>query len=308
MRIAFACDQTPARPWLDALRRALPHAKVDAWQPGRVIEGARYAVVWSAPQSFFDAHRDLRAVFNLGAGVDALMARTIAPATLLVRLEDAGMAVQMAEYVAHAVIRAFREFDACAQAQAQGRWQPRKPLRRADFAVGLLGLGVLGRRVAEGLRAFDYPVHAWSRSGAAMPGITAHAGDDGLRAMLPRLRVLVNLLPLTPATRGIVDRRLLARLPRGAFFVNVARGAHVVEGDLLAALDDGQLAGATLDVFHTEPLPLDHAFWRHPKITITPHTSAQTVRGDTVAQIAGKIAALERGEAITGVVDRARGY
>jgi len=227
----------------------------------------------------------------------------------VVRLDDAGMAVQMAEYVCHAVIRHFREFDLYQQAQARGEWAFRKPRQRSEFPIGVMGLGVLGKRVAQALRAFDFPVNGWSHSAKVLEGVqTFHGQGEGFGAFLEASQVLVNLLPLTADTRDILNRQTLARLRPEAYLVNVARGAHLVEQDLLDLLASGHLAGATLDVFRTEPLPPAHPFWAHPRIIVTPHTSARTLRDESIAQIAGKIRALERGEAIAGVVNRVRGY
>jgi glyoxylate/hydroxypyruvate reductase A len=218
------------------------------------------------------------------------------------------MSVQMAEYVCHAVIRHFREFDGYEADVSQGKWSFRKPHNRADFPVGVLGLGVLGERVAQSLRVFEFPVHGWSRSPKTLEGVVCHSGPDRLDSFLGQCRVLVNLLPLTPETSEILNRRTLSLLKPGGYLINVARGAHLVETDLIELLDNGHLAGATLDVFRTEPLPVDHPFWQHPKIVITPHTSARTLRSESIAQIAGKIAAMERGGAVAGIVDPVRGY
>lgn len=306
MHVTFCCTDTKAEPWLAGLRAALPGATVSAWTPG--APPADYAVVWAPPQRFLDEQPRLRALFNIGAGVDALLRLRLPPGLRVVRLDDAGMAVQMAEYVCHAVIRHFRALDAYDAAQREARWAFRKPQRRADFTVGLLGMGVLGTRVAQALQVFEFPVIGYSRSPKAVPGVTSFHGEAGLAPFLARSRVLVNLLPLTPQTHGILNRHTLGRLPSGAYVINVARGAHLVEEDLLALLDSGHLSGATLDVFATEPLPADHPFWHHPRITVTPHTAARTLREESIAQIAGKIQALERGEPIRGVVDPARGY
>ena len=306
MNISFCCTDTKAEPWLQGLRAALPGAHIEVWQPG--APAADYAVVWAPPQAFLDEQPRLKALFNIGAGVDALLKLRLPPHTRVVRLDDAGMSVQMAEYVCHAVIRHFREFDGYEADTAQGRWSFRKPRARSEFPVGILGLGVLGTRVAQAVASFEFPVHGWSRTPRALPGVTCHAGDAQLPAFLAATRVLVCLLPLTPATAGILRQETLSQLQPGGYVINVARGAHLVDEDLLALLDSGHLAGATLDVFRTEPLPADHPFWRHPKITVTPHTSARTLRAESIAQIAGKIRALQRGEPVAGVVDPLRGY
>ena len=306
MRITFCCTDTAAEPWLQGLRAALPDAEVSLWTSG--APAADYAVVWAPPQQFFDEQPHLKAVFNIGAGVDALLKLKLPPHAQIVRLDDAGMSVQMAEYVCHAVIRHFREFDAYEADTRQGKWSFRKPRARADFPVGVMGLGVLGERVARALRTFEFPVNGWSRSPKAAEGVQCFSGIQGFKDFLAASRVLVCLLPLTPDTRDIMNRTTLSQLQAGGYIINVARGAHLVDDDLLALLDNGHLAGATLDVFRTEPLPPGHLFWTHPRITVTPHTSARTLRSESIAQIAGKLIALQRGQAVAGIVDSARGY
>ncbi len=307
MRIAFCCTDTKPEPWLAGLRAALPEADVFLWTPG--APAADHAVVWAPPQQFIDEQQPgLRTLFNIGAGVDALLKLRLPPGLQVVRLDDAGMAVQMAEYVCHAIIRHFREFDGYDADGAQARWSFRKPRSRAEFPVGVLGLGVLGARVAQALAQFEFPVKGWSRTPRTVAGVECFHGAGQLDDFLAASRGLVCLLPLTPDTADILNRRNLSRLQPGGYVVNVARGGHLVEDDLLALLDEGHLAGAMLDVFRQEPLPPEHPFWRHPKVTVTPHTSARTLREESIAQIAGKIRALARGEPIAGVVDRARGY
>jgi glyoxylate/hydroxypyruvate reductase A len=306
MKLLFCCAGTKPEPWIAGLRAALPAADVAVWEPG--APAADYAVVWAPPQAFLDEQPGLRAVFNIGAGVDALLKLRLPPTARVVRLDDAGMSVQMAEYVCHAVIRHFREFDGYEADVRQGRWSYRKPRSRADFAVGVMGLGVLGSRVAQALRVFEFPVNGWSRSPKALDGVRGFSGREGFNDFLAASRVLVNLLPLTPDTQDILNRDTLSRLQPGGYVINVARGAHLVDEDLLALLDEGHLAGATLDVFRTEPLPAGHPFWTHPGMTVTPHTSARTLRDESIAQIAGKIRALEQGEPIAGIVDPVRGY
>lgn len=306
MKIYFCGTDFKPEPWLAALRAALPQASVEAWMPG--APPGDYAVVWAPPQAFLDEQPQLKALFNLGAGVDALTQLRFSPATKLVRLDDAGMSVQMTEYVLHALIRYFREFDGYDADVAQGKWSFRKPRRREDYPVGIMGLGVLGQRVARAVQALEYPVLGWSRSAKAVSGVRCYAGPEQFDEFLAETRVLVCLLPLTAETRGILNRRTLSLLRPGAYVINVARGSHLVEEDLMPLLDNGQLDGAALDVFQQEPLPAGHPFWRHPKITITPHTAARTLRDESVAQIASKIARLERGETIAGIVDPAKGY
>jgi glyoxylate/hydroxypyruvate reductase A len=309
MRVTFCCTDTNAQPWLEGLRAALPEASIKLWAPGD--DPADYAVVWAPPQQFFDEQTRLKGVFNIGAGVDALMKLILPDGVPVVRLDDAGMSVQMAEYVCHAVIRHFREFDAYEADVASGKWSYRKPRARSDFPVGVMGLGVLGERVALALKQFDFPVLGWSRSEKRMDGVQSFSGPKGFEDFLAGTRILVCLLPLTPDTENILNYNNLTKLLAGGYVINVARGGHVVDDDLIALIDGGHLSGATLDVFRQEPLPPVHPFWKHPKISVTPHTSARTLRAESIAQITGKIQALHSGAAIAsiaGVVDTKKGY
>ena len=309
MRISFCCTGTKAQPWLEGLRAEFPGAEVEVWSAG--APAADYAVVWTPPQQFIDEQTQLMGIFNIGAGVDALMKLRLPPGVPVVRLDDAGMSVQMAEYVCHAVIRHFREFDGYEADAAEGKWSYRKPRLRTDFPVGVMGLGVLGERVGRTLARFEFPVMGWSRSAKVIPGVNCFSGEAGFNDFLAATRILVCLLPLTPDTDNIMRQDTLARLQPGGYVINVARGSHLVDDDLIALIDSGHLAGATLDVFRTEPLPAVHPFWKHPKITVTPHTSARTLREESIAQIAGKIRALENDAPIAslaGVVDPNKGY
>ena len=312
MHVTFCCTDTKAQPWLEGLRAALPSSEVELWSASANL--ADYALVWAPPQAFFDQQTALKAVFNIGAGVDALMKLRLPAGVPVVRLDDAGMSVQMAEYVCHAVIRHFREFDGYEADVATGQWSYRKPRLRADFPVGVMGLGVLGQRVSLALQQFNFPVMGWSRSAKMVSGVRCFSGLQdcgGLNDFLAATRVLVCLLPLTPETENILNRNTLSRLLPGAYVINVARGAHLVDDDLLSLIDSGHVAGATLDVFRQEPLPAAHPFWQYPRVTVTPHTSARTLRAESIAQIAGKIQALESGAAVSsiaGVVDMKKGY
>ena len=309
MKIIFYFTAGRVEPWIKGFQAVLPQAELISWQSGSAL--ADYAVVWTPPQPFIDEQTQIKGLFNIGAGVDALMALRLPAGVLVVRLDDAGMSVQMAEYVCHAVIRHFRELGGYEADTAQGKWSYRKPHQRADFPVGVLGLGILGERVSRALAQFDFPVKGWSRSAKSIPGVQCFAGEAGFNDFLAASRILVCLLPLTPGTENIMRHDTLARLQPGGYVINVARGSHLVDDDLIALIDSGHLAGATLDVFRTEPLPAAHPFWTHPKITVTPHTSARTLREESIAQIVGKIRALERGEAVAsldGVVDLNKGY
>jgi glyoxylate/hydroxypyruvate reductase len=292
--------------WRDALAEALPEAVIAVWPDGP--SDPEYACVWRPPDELFVRVQPTKAIFNLGAGVDALLAVPTLPRDVpVVRLEDAGMAEQMAEYAALAVLRAYRETDVYAAQQGEARWHPRERLTKTGFGVGLLGCGVLGRAIAAALTPFGFPLAGWSRTRKVPPGVAAY-GPDEFASFLAASHALVCTLPLTPATTGLLDRAALSQLPRGAHLINMARGEIIVDADLLEILDEGHLASATLDVFRVEPLPPEHAFWHHPAITVTPHVSAVTLIPESVAQVAAKIRRFERGEAVSGIVDRDRGY
>jgi len=309
MKILFvAADPKPER-WTDLIRQHLPDAEIQVWKPDNPGWGADYAIVWHPPAALFDKEPQLKALFNLGAGVDALVRIPNLPRDLpIVRLEDAGMAVQMAEYVAYHVIGISRDMDYYRDQQAAGQWKLRRPIERSEWPVGVLGLGHIGQRVARTLAALDYPVCGWARSDHAIDGVHSFAGEAGLDGFLGQTRVLINTLPLTDSTRDLIDYSLLSRLKPDAVVINVGRGEHLVDEDLCRAIDEGKVARAVLDVFRKEPLPSEHPFWRMPQVTITPHVSARTLREATIAQIAEKILSLEQGQTISGIVDIGRGY
>lgn len=312
--IALATGTMPVRGWRDALASAFadPGFDVDL----RIFEGsplgARYAIVWLPPAELFAAEPGLRVVFNLGAGVDALLACGLVPPHLpILRLVDAGMAPKIAEYVCFALARITRGLERFAPPPRGRRdWNASRP-RGAAPLVGVMGLGAIGRPILEAAARFGYPVAGWSRSGHSLAGIRTYAGAEEFGDFLAATQVLVNALPLTPQTENLLDARAFARLPHGAHVINVGRGATIVDQALLEALDRGHLAGATLDVFRCEPLPDGHPFWEHPSITVTPHLSGPTPHGPAAAQIVAALARLERGEpasTLAGYVDRTLGY
>jgi len=293
----------------ELFQQLMPDAQIRLWQEGDQ-QPADYALVWKPPIQMLAGRDDLKAIFNLGAGVDAIMKLSdqIPAHVPIIRLEDAGMAEQMADYVTHAALGYFRHFDQYQRLAGQRQWQPKWPDKKIEFSVAVLGLGVLGSVIVQRLQQLNFPVLGWSRSQKNLAGVDCYFGLDGLRECLSRARVAVGILPLTEATTGILNRTNLAYLPKGAYLINVGRGAHVVEEDLLELLQNGHLAGATLDVFQTEPLPQQHPFWHQANITITPHISAQTVLEEGNQQIAGKLRQLEQGLPVTGVINRQLGY
>ncbi|HGM6908260.1 TPA: glyoxylate/hydroxypyruvate reductase GhrA [Serratia marcescens] len=313
MNIIYYHPLFNAQEWLAGIKQRLPQAEIREWQRGDE-RPADYALVWRPPHEMLANRRDLKAVFALGAGVDAILDQerkhpgTLPAGVPLLRLEDTGMAQQMQEYALSYVLRYFRRFDEYQALQQRQEWQPLDPHSLDDFTIGILGAGVLGQSVARKLNEFGFSVRCWSRSAKQIDGVQSFAGEAQRAAFLDGVKLVINLLPNTPETVGILNRELFAQLSSGAYLINIARGAHLVEADLLAALEQGQLAAATLDVFAREPLPQDHPFWRHPRVTITPHIAAITLPQQAMDQIAANIRALEAGHAPAGVVDRQRGY
>jgi glyoxylate/hydroxypyruvate reductase A len=309
MRILLYRADGQTDPWVRDFSEVLPGAQVAVWQEGAREAPCDYAVLWGPPAALLVQLAHVKAIFLAGAGVDAILKFGDAlPAAPIIRLGDAGMAVQMAEYVTHAVLRYFRRFDDYEKQARRGIWAPLPQLDKHEFSVGVLGMGMLGSRVLEAMAHFGFPLRGWSRTHKQVDGVACFSGIDSLGEFLTGTRVLVCMLPLTPETTTLLDRARLSLLPKGAYLINVARGAHVAEPDLLTLIRSGHLAGATLDVFRNEPLPAPHPFWEEPRITMTPHISALTVRHDSVRQIAGKINQLENGEPVTDVVDRSKGY
>ena len=289
--------------------RSAPELRVYA-TPEQFDRGAiDYFAGWNPPPGLLGEMPRLKAVFALGAGVDGLLARGDLPSHVpVVRLLDAGMAEQMLEYALYGVLTWQRHMDDYGAQQLRAAWE-RHPLRtRADTRVGVLGLGRMGSVVAGGLARMGYEVWGWSRGARALEGVRCTSGEVGLNTLLERSDVLVNVLPSTPDTRGLLDRAALSRLPRGGYLVSCSRGDQVDEGALHELLEAGHLGGALLDVFAREPLPPESPLWKHPRVRITPHVAAITVPGPAVEQIVASIRTLEAGGTPEGLVDRTRGY
>ena len=309
MKILFVAGDPKPERWTVPIKQQLPSAEIFVWDPDGPAVDADYAIVWQPPAALFEREKHLKAVFNLGAGIDGLLNVANLPEHLtVVRLEDAGMAVQMAEYVLHQLLEASREMETYREQQRTGVWKIHRPIKRSEWPVGVMGLGHIGTRVARTLADLDYQVSGWARTPRSLEGVSTYAGPEQLCDFLPSTRVLVNTLPLTDETRDIINYELLSQLQPGAVLINVGRGEHLVEDDLLRALDEGILHRASLDVFRKEPLPEAHPFWQRQEITITPHISARTLRDATIEQITGKIRDHAAGQAISGVVDINRGY
>ena len=306
-------DAQRTRDWKTQLVTRLPQYRIRVWEPGDTAP-ADYALIWKPPMELLQGRHDLKAIIYLAAGVDGLLSLLaehpglVAGSTKLIRMEDAGMAGQMVEYAQYQVLRYFRQMDAYDDQRTRKLWQKRGPGIKEDFPVGVLGQGILGTAVAQGLAGLGFPVRGWSRSPKAVPGVTGHTGEAGLSGFLSGLRVLINLLPLTPETEDLLDARMFGQLTAPAYVINMGRGPHIVDEDLLQAVREGTIAGAALDVFREEPLPADHPFWHEPRINITPHISAMTLNDAGVQQVVEKLNLLVSGKQVSGQIDLARGY
>ena len=311
MAILVAADFTPEEwtAWWPELEASLPAERLVRDRTSVPDEDIDVALVANPPADALRGLAGLRLVQSLWAGVDGLLADASLPVEVaLARMVDPSMNEAMAQTALWAVLALHRGFFACAGQQRRAEWRP-QPQRRADEVnVAVLGLGQMGRATAQRLAANGYRVTGWSTHAKTLAGITTYAGPATLEPVLAAAQIVVNLLPLTPATRGLLNRPRLATLPRGAGLVNLARGAHVVEADLLEALDNGHLGHAVLDVFHTEPLPAAHPFWRHPKVSVLPHIAAQTDPRSAARMAAANVLALREGRPLENVVDRVRGY
>nr|WP_202396853.1 glyoxylate/hydroxypyruvate reductase A [Pseudoroseomonas coralli] len=297
--------------WREAFQAVDPRFRVHWWEdPSVAPEAVDYVVVWEPRPGWLRGLPKLKVVFSSGAGVDHITCDPAWPRHLpLVRMGGAGTEQRMGEYVVWACLSLLREARAFARAQAEGAWLGRDTTRSAAMRrIGILGLGNLGCRAAAMLQAVGFPVQGWSRSRKDMPGVRSFAGPEELDDFLASTDILVCLLPSTPETAGLIDARLLARLPRGAQVVNAGRGSHVVLADLLAALDSGQLDGAVLDVFEQEPLAAGSPLWAHPKVTVTPHVASLPGRPERARYVAAAIADFEAGRPLPNLYDPERGY
>jgi glyoxylate/hydroxypyruvate reductase A len=280
------------------------HTDPDAVDPARV----HYALAWKPPAGFFARFPNLKLVTNLGAGVDSLVGRDDLPDVPISRLSDTGMVSLMSSYVLFSVIRYARDIHIFERAQRRGEWKYVHPRALSDIRVGVLGLGELGGPAAQALARTGFDVRGWSRSQKQVDGVACSSGIDTLDDFLRSVEILVILLPLTPETRGLIDARRLALLPPGAKLINASRGAVVDEPALIAALQSGAIAEATLDVFTVEPLPKDHVFWRMDNVLITPHLASITVPEAAAREVAESIRRVRSGLPPLHQVDPRRGY
>ncbi|MEZ5857189.1 MAG: glyoxylate/hydroxypyruvate reductase A [Hyphomicrobiaceae bacterium] len=301
-------------PWLRRFTERLPnHRVVIADEKAPSVEGYRYAAVWKPTPGFLARCQGLEVIFNLGAGVDALLKDPSLPNVPLVRVVNQDLTARMTEYVVLHCLMHHRRQRMLDDAQRDATWAAKDQWPASAIRVGVLGFGELGQDAAEVLARIGFDVAGWSRSRKQVAGVQSFAGESELPAFLARTDILVVLLPLTPGTQGILNRKLFQALARdgklgGPVLINAGRGGLQVEADILSCLDDGTLSAATLDVFHEEPLPASSPFWRHPKVTVTPHNAADSDPDAISDDIAAQIRSYEAGAPLQNVVDRNRGY
>jgi glyoxylate/hydroxypyruvate reductase A len=307
--LLYACPTVPPEPWIAEFRRAMPEVEIRIWPEIGAAAEITHAFVWHPPHGLFGQLPALRMVFSLGAGVERLLDHAeLPPGIPLVRMVDPSLGRDMTIFVVMQALRYHRRMPEIERNQRARIWSEVDAPMAEERRIGILGFGELGRLCAESLKSFGFDIAVWSRSPREAPGLRSFAGAEELPAFLSRSEILVCLLPLTPETAGILNGKTFAQMPRGACLINVGRGGHLVEADLLAALASGQIAEATLDVFAEEPLPDDHPFWGHARITVTPHIAALTQPRTAVAMIAENIRRSGEGQPPLHQVDRSRGY
>ena len=311
--ILIASGPWPAEPWAETIRGREPGRQVTCWPDLPSRQDVAYLLAWIPPTEALEGLGNLKLIFSLGAGVDHLIAHPDLPEVPIVRIISDDLAARMTEWVTLQVLIHHRQQRAYDRAQDARTWHERRQPVAADVRVGIMGMGVLGRRAAEVLVQLGFSLAGWSRTARPLDGVEMFGGDSGLGPFLARTDILVCLLPLTAATSRILSRPLFEKLARdGAFggpvLINAGRGGLQVEADIERSLDDGTLIGASLDVFETEPLDPASPLWRHSEVVITPHCSAPSSPSALAANIHRQILAYEAGRPLNGVIDRQAGY
>ncbi|MCG7533815.1 glyoxylate/hydroxypyruvate reductase A [Pseudoalteromonas sp. OOF1S-7] len=294
------------RKLMTALRASLPGIAIREWPDAGDLAEIEFVLAWNAPESLWQQLPNLKVVQSFGAGVDGIALSALPADVQVCRIVDPALADDMAEYVLGHVLAHKLRLGLYYRQQQQQLWRPKRA--SGGNRVGILGLGQLGQVVATKLQRNGFEVLGWSRSEKTIPGIVQFWGRTQLSEFASHCDYLICLLPLTAQTRGILNKSLFEAMPSNGVLINVARGAHLHEADLIDALDTEQIAAATLDVFASEPLATDHAFWHHPKITMTPHVAALTSLKTAVAQIAANMQAMQRGQPLSHCIDLDLGY
>ena len=307
--LMYQSPDDPVELWLPALEQAMPELEVRVYPDLGDRSEIEYALVYKPPRGLLASLPKLRMIQSIAAGCDHILADPELPEGIpICRMVDDYLRDMMSEWALYAVLHFHRDFPDYRDDQARAVWNRRWPLYTPETDVGVLGLGAIGTDIARKLAVMGFRVHGWSGSPKQIDAVTSHTGADGLDALLRQCRYLVNVLPLTEQTRGILSRDTLAKMPAGSFVINLGRGGHVVDEDLLAALDNGHIAGAFLDVFNSEPLPAEHAYWSHPRVWVTPHVAGELVPRSCAKTAVANIRRDLAGEPLLHRLDRDRGY
>lgn len=309
MALMFKSTFDKPEEWKTYLDEYGAEVEMRVWPNVGKLEEIEYALVWRPEPGDLKRYPNLKAIFSMGAGVDHIfLDRDLPKGVPVCRIKDTDLTAQMSEYALYGVLHYHRHMADYAKAQSQSTWRkfPRGDTTRTD--VGVMGIGEIGGDTARKLAALGFRVHGWSRTPKSIPGVTGYHGLDQLPAFLGKCTYLVCVLPLTSATEGILNARTFAQMPKGSFLINMARGRHVVDAELIAALDSGQLGGAMLDVFHKEPLPSDSPLWLHPKIIVTPHIAGDLNPRTCAMQVAENIKSHRKGGSLKNVVNPAAEY
>ncbi|MBT5081899.1 MAG: glyoxylate/hydroxypyruvate reductase A [Rhodospirillaceae bacterium] len=311
--VLISSQQDPIDLWRESLALEMPELEVRAESEIGDDPADRadidYALVYWPPHGLIASLPNVKAVLSIAAGCDHILADPQLPPQLpIVRMVDDYLAAMMAEYAVYGVLHFHRDMHTYRQEQLASHWNRGWPLYTPETAVGILGLGAIGGDCAAKLGAMGFQVHGWSRRPKSLAGVTCHHGPAGLLEMAGQCRYLVCVLPLTPQTQGIINKDLINAMPRGGFIVNIARGGHQVDEDLLAALDSGQLGGIFLDVFNAEPLPAEHPYWQHNKVWMTPHIAGELMPRSCAKSVVANIRRIEAGEPVPHLLDKSEGY
>jgi len=309
MKLLFCSHLDDPNEWIPELKKHMPDLEVEVWPTVKNPADIDAILVWLPPaEGGLALFPNLKVIQSLGAGVNQLDLKSLPRHIPLARLVDPGLNVSMRDYCVWAVLRHYRGLDRHAEHQPQKKWVYYIPPPKSAVSVGVMGLGELGGEVAKAVADLGFSVRGWSRSPKTIDRVACFSGLGGLREFASSTDILVCLLPLTPETRGILARPLFEMLPRGAKLINVGRGDHLVEADLIPAIEAGQIASATLDVFSHEPLPQDHPFWTHPKITVTPHVAAFGAAVSAAPVVIENLRRAMAGKRLLNQVDIDRGY
>jgi len=306
--ILYRSDAPRAAAWASYFAKHAPDLEFRIWPDAGDLEQVEYLIAWQVPADFLSRLPRLKVLFSSGAGVDHVDLSAVPGHIPLVRMVEPGIINGMVEYVSLCVLGLHRDFFDYVAHKAARAWLPLEVPPASSRTIGVMGMGSLGCAVLERLSAYGFGLRGWSRSPRRIAGVESFSGTEELKPFLSGCDILVCLLPLTAATEGILNRDLFGALPAGAALVNVARGSHLVDSDLLEALDSGHLSRAILDVTEPEPLPAEHPFWAHPRVFVTPHVASMTQPETAAPILLENVRRHQRGEPLVGLIDRDRGY